>query len=452
MKGTLQRLANTLRGDGLRARLIRGAFGSVGLKIANALLGVAVAILLARALGPEGYGVYAFALSLVTLLAIPAQMGLPTLMVRETVKYHYQEQWGLLRGLLRQANQVALGFSLVLGLIAAGVAWSLSSHADPVQIETYLWALLLVPLIALGNLRGATLRGLHRLVQGQLPEMVLRPAFLLLLGGITAMVSTLTPQGTMALHALASGLAFAIGAALLWRALPSETRDAQPVYETTVWGRSVLPLSLLAGLQIINSQTGIVMLGFLATNEAVGIYRVVTQVATLVVFSLSAVNMVIAPHVAQLYAARNKQRLQRMTTWSARGILLIAVPVSGVFILFGEPILGLVFGSEYRAGHTALAILCVGQLLNAAMGSVGILLNMSGYERDTARGVAVAAVVNMLLNMILIPVLGMNGAATATAVTLLIWNAVLCRQVWVRLGIQSTVFRFAGERSNGLRT
>jgi O-antigen/teichoic acid export membrane protein len=373
-------------------------------------------------------------------------------MVRETAKYHYREEWGLLHGLLRRANQVVLGFSLVLGLIAGSVAWLLSGRADPVQIETYLWGLLLVPLIALGHLRGATLRGLHRVVQGQLPEMMLRPALLLLFAGTAGLLNTLTPQGAMAIHVLAAALAYSIGAVLLLRALPIQIRAVTPSYETVVWARSILPLSLVAGLQIVNSQIGIVLLGLFASSEEVGIYRVAAQTATLVVFSLTAVNMVIAPHVSQLYTAGNKERLQRMTTWSARGILLIAVPVSGVFILYGEAILVLLFGDKYRTGHTALAILCVGQLVSAAMGSVGLLLNMSGYERDTVRGVALSAVANVLLNIILIPTFGMNGAATATAVTLLMWNAVLCRQVWVRLGIQSTVFGvgLAGDRSREL--
>lgn len=412
------------------------------MKIANTLFGLAVAVLLARSLGAGGYGVYAFAFSLVSLIAVPAQLGVPQLLVREIARYRFQKEWGLLRGLLRRSNQIVVGFSLALGAVAAGVAWFLYSRADLVQTETFLWALPLIPLIALGNIRGAALRGLRRVIQGQLPEMVLRPGFLLLLAGGTLLFSTLTPSVAMALHALAAALAFGAGTVMLVRFVPVETSNAEPQYETRAWIHSMVPLSLLAGMSVVNSQTDIVMLGLFTASEEVGIYRAATQGATLVVFLLSAINMVIAPYISQLSTAGDKARLQRLATTSARAILLAAFPVALVFVVYGETVLALVFGVEYASGHAPLAILCVGQLVNAAAGSVGLLLNMAGYERDTARGVAVATGSNVVLNLLLIPPFGMNGAAIATAVTLVIWNSLLCWQVWVRMGIQSTAIRF----------
>jgi O-antigen/teichoic acid export membrane protein len=431
-----------LRGNTLGATLIRSAFGSAGLKVTNTLVTLAAAVLLARFLGAAGYGLYAFAFSLASLLAVPGQVGLPALLVREVAKYRYQEEWGLIRGLLRRANQIVLGLSLALAAAAAGVAWLLSARTDPHQVEVFLWALPLIPLIALGNIRGAALRGLRLVMQGQLPEMVLRPGLLLLMAGMAVLFGGLTPTDAMALHAIAAALAFGVGASLLRRAIPAEGRAAQPVYETRAWLRSMLPLSLLSGMMIINNQADIVMLGLFTTNADVGVYRAATQGAMLVVFVLSAVNMVIAPYVSQLYTAGETERLQRLATSSARVILLTAVPVAGTFIVFGEEILVVAFGDEYAPGHRALAILCVGQLVNAGAGSVGLLLNMGGFERDTARGVAVATGSNLMLNLLLIPTMGMIGAAIATAVTLVIWNALLCRQVWVRMGIQSTAIRF----------
>ena len=442
MTTPFSQLGRFLREDSLKSTLIRGVMGSAGLKAAYALLTLAIAILLARALGAEGYGVYAFAFSLISLLAVPAQVGLPQLLVREIAKYRHQENWGRLRGLLRRSNQIAVGLSLALAAAAAGGAFVLSMRASPIQIDTFLWALPLIPLIALGNLRGAALQGLKRVVQGQLPEAVLRPGFLLVLAGAAWLFGTLTPPSAMALHALAAGLAFAIGAALLQRHRPAQSVIAVPEYETRAWLRSMVPLSLLTGMMIINSQADIVMLGLFTTSEEVGIYRAASQGAALVVFFLTAVNMVIAPYISQLYTAGEMERLQRLATASARGILLAALPVVLAFILFGEKVLTIAFGAEYAPGYLPLAILSAGQLVNAAAGSVGLLLNMSGHERDTARGVAVATVSNVVLNLILIPRFGMTGAAIATAVTLVIWNTLLCRQVWVRMGIQSTAIRF----------
>jgi len=125
------------------------------------------------------------------------------------------------------------------------------------------------------------------------------------------------------------------------------------------------------------------------------------------------------------------------------------VPVTLVFVLFGERFLALAFGPGYAGGHTTLAILALGQLVNAGMGSVGVLLNMTGHERDTLRGVAIAAVANVVLGLVLIPLFGLEGAATATAVTLIIWNLLLRQAVWRRIQIETLAFSLRSQRAPG---
>jgi O-antigen/teichoic acid export membrane protein len=78
------------------------------------------------------------------------------------------------------------------------------------------------------------------------------------------------------------------------------------------------------------------------------------------------------------------------------------------------------------------------------MGSVAQLLNMTGHERDMARGVVIAAISNIVLNAVLIPPFGMQGAAIATATTLLIWNYLLYRDVKYRLGIETIAITIKG--------
>jgi len=297
-----------------------------------------------------------------------------------------------------------------------------------------------MPFIALGKLRGAALRGFRKVFQGQLPEMLLRPGLLLVFVGGAITYASLTPSNAMALHALAAVVAFIAGVFLLLRAIPPQVRAASPAYETAAWSRSILPLSLISGMQVINHQADIVLLGLLGTTESVGIYRVAVQGATIVGFSLMTINTVIGPQIARLYYAGDMVKLQRMITWSARVILAIALPLAAILIVFGAPILQLVFGHGYSDGHIALAILCTGQLVSATMGSVAYLLNMTGHEVDTAKALAIGALSNIILNVVLIPYFGMEGAALATTVSLSAWNIMLYRQVNRRIGIDSLAF------------
>src|SRR5690606_19523202 len=100
---------------------------------------------------------------------------------------------------------------------------------------------------------------------------------------------------------------------------------------------------------------------------------------------------------------------------SSRVIAGIAIIIGGLFCVFGEWILGFLFGNQYEAAYLPLVILTVGQLGNALFGSVGALLNMTGHERDTLSGMFVALLANLLIGVLLIPDLGMVGAAIASA-------------------------------------
>lgn len=436
----LPSLLSNLRGKSLRANLIRGATGSIGLKITFTGLNLVLSILLARTLGATDYGIYVYAYALVTLMAVPAQLGLPTLVVREVAKSRAKQQWSLMRGLLLRTNQAVFFITLLLTTLSGTIAWWFRDQLTSVQLNTFAWALVLLPLIALGNLRGAALRGLQCVIRGQLPEHLLRPGLMVLFIGAIVFTDSqdLTPALAMALHALAAFMAFLVGATLLLRTLPKPVRAAKPAYNTRVWFVSALPLSFIAGMQVINGQTDIVMLGFFTTAEEVGIYRIAAHGAQLVAFTLGAINMVISPHIAHLYAVGDHKRLQQMLTWSARVILASALPVALAFVLFGESILGFLYGPDFTVGYWALVILCMGQLTNAAMGSVAFILNMTGHERDSAWGIGAAASVNALLNLALIPPLGIEGAAIATATSLAIWNIILARRVFKRTGLVST--------------
>jgi O-antigen/teichoic acid export membrane protein len=435
-----------ITGKGMRSNLVRNGIGSLILKSAYILLSFSITVTLARKLGPDGYGVYAYVFALITLLSVPAEFGLPNLVVRETAKALAKQEWGAIQGIWRWAGKVTaiLTIIMVLGAGVAVLIWG--DRFSREQLVTLFWGLGLVPLVALGGLRGAALRGLNKVIQGQLPEQALLPGFfiLLILGTAFVFSVNLTPSMVMSLQVLAAALAFVIGAWLLWRAMPLEVRGVRPVYNSRRWLASTLPLAFTSGMQLINMRTSIIILGIFTSSANVGIYRVADQMSLLVSVSLQAMNMVVAPQFARLHAVGDKTRLQQLAVTSARVVIALTLPVVVIFLIFGKPLLQLVFGAEFVPSYGPLSILALGQLVNSITGSVGILLNMTGFEQDTARGVAVAAVGNIVLNLILIPLWGINGAALSSAITLTLWNVLLWIAVRRRLGINSMAFNFFG--------
>lgn len=440
--GYLGRLGGRTAVADVRAQLVRGGVGSIGIKIGQLTLGLLVTVVLARTLGTEGYGLYIYVFTIVTIVAIPAQVGLPILLVRETARAQAVKDWPRLKGVWRWATSVTGALALLLSLIAAGIAWTLTDRFTPLQLQTFAWGLLLLPLVALGNLRGAALRGLRKVIQGQLPEAILRPLLLILsvIAAALLLPGAVTAPRAMFLHVVAAFIAFLIGADLLRRNAPAELATVdRPVYDHRTWLASTLPLALIGGMQVVIRRTDIIMLGLFLTIRDVGIYAVAVQGARLVSFGLTAIGMVTTPYFARMYETNDMAGFQELATMSARAMFVLALPIAAVLIICGHFLLTVLFGPDFSVAYAALAILSVAHVVHAGFGSVGPLLNMTGYERVTAGRIAVAAASNVVLNLILIPSWGLVGAALATGGTLLVWNVLLWHAAHARLGVESSI-------------
>jgi O-antigen/teichoic acid export membrane protein len=425
----------------LRSRVLRrsglagAASGTFALKVLYAGLSFLAAVILARVLGAREYGAYAFSMAWVALLGTCAILGTDRLVVREIARLQPESAWSTIRGLLRRTNQLVAAASLSIAGIAAVVGAAL---LDPPLREPFIIAMLLVPVLSLSLLRQAAMQGLHRVARGMLPESLVRPGLLVLLAGIAALASLeLDASEAVELTLISAAVSLGVGALLLRLYLPAQVRGARASYESRVWIRSALALTALSGVTVVDTQSGTVMLGILAGPEDAGVYAAAARLAEIVSFVLLAVNAPLAPHIARLYAADRMAELQRTVTRAAQAILLLTAPLVVVLLAFGDQLLRL-FGGEFTSGEDALAILALGQLFNAVMGSVGILLIMTGHERDVLASVAVATLIGLGLTAALIPPMGVEGAAVGRVASLATWNVALTALTYRRLRIHAT--------------
>ena len=248
---------------------------------------------------------------------------------------------------------------------------------------------------------------------------------------------SVTAPLVMSLNVLGVLIALAVSNFFYRSSIPVSVKDVLPRYETRMWVRNALNLVLLSGFYMINAQTDVLMLGSMIGPREAGLYHVASRLAGLVTLVLMAVNAVSSPLISRLYSQGDLKELQQLITKTARVITALSIPSALVLILFGDWFLSL-FGPEFSAGEQVLVILVLSQIVNALMGSVGFLLIMTGYERDATIAVGVSSLVNVVLNAILIPKYGVEGAAIATAVSIVVWNGLLGVLVWVRLKIVPT--------------
>jgi O-antigen/teichoic acid export membrane protein len=181
------------------------------------------------------------------------------------------------------------------------------------------------------------------------------------------------------------------------------------------------------------------MLAAIRSSESAGVYQAAARGAELVAFSLLIVNFTIQPVISRLHTSGNLVELEHVVKGSARAVLTFSLPIAIVLVVWGGPVLDLVFGSEFRRGAMCLAILCVAHLANAVMGPADQLLNMTGHGRDTAVFMTIGAVANVLLNAAFIPVWDIEGAAAATGLSVVFYKAALAIRVRQRLGISGSI-------------
>lgn len=425
----------------LKKRLIRGAAGTLGLRTAATGLNFITGILLARLLGASGFGIYTYAFTWTQLLSLGATLGLDNLIVREVAIYQSKSTWDLMSGLLRWANQIVLAVSVGLALGAIGVAWGLNIQANSEQFLTFCVAMLLIPIESLRNLRLAAMRGLHKILIGLLPEWILAPLLLLVLSGFTYLLlgEGLTAVWIAVIRVFAAAITLVIGMRLLNKIMPNAAKEVAPQYQVRTWLHSALPFMFMGSMYLIKSQTDLLMLGAIKGAEAVGIYFAVARGAQLIDFVTNAANTVLGPNIASLYAEGKPEQIEKILIKSSRAVCLISLPIIVGLVGFGHWYL-LLFGSEFTQGQNSLIILCAGQLVNVATGSVGLLLSMTGHERYTLISRGGSTILNVILNALLIPRWGIEGAAIATASSTILLNVE--NTIWVRkkLGIHCTAF------------
>lgn len=444
------RFSAGLKSEGAAQQLARGTLVSFVLQAAGAGLIFVSEVVLARALSAHGYGLFATVMAWLQVLTMTALMGSNHLLLRFVPTYVTTAKWSLLRGVLRQCHRGSLLISLGVVVLSAMMLAMLSDRLSSELRWAFLVGMASLPLYVLSIQRQSVLRGLHRVAEALTPEYIVRPLLLILAmsGFVWILNIPVSANVALALNGLAVFIAFILGRFWLRCAMPVEAKTASPEMRTREWMAISIPLFLVAIMQLLIVRLDIILLGALAGREEAGIYAAASRVADLVVFALAAANAIVAPMISGLHARNDMAGLQYVMKLLAKGVLVFTVPVVLLIGILGYEILGM-FGEEYKIGYIPLLILVSGQIVNALAGPVDFLMYMTGHQKQSLRILALAAVLCLVMNLVLIPSYGLIGAAIATAATTMFWNFMMRRFVRDALGIEASVLVLFRRRTPG---
>lgn len=432
LKSGLDAAKSMLRNPG---RLTRQVMGLFGVKVVGSILGFLMSIALARVLGDDSYGEYAFVFSLVAFALPFALLGLSQLLTREVAAAYATRDWGIVQGLLIRPRRLVAASVVVVSVVGLAVVGAVDWE-NPIDLTIYVFASIAMLFIAQESVISGQLKGLLEVTTASLPRTVVRPLVLLIaLLVANAVWSTVSASAAMALHSLAAIVAMVVGLLFLRGAVRRKVEAAEPTYLTRKWLVAGVPFMLYEGLYAAGTQLPVIILGLAQPDEAVGWFRVAVSFSALTQFFLGLLGAVVQPEFARLHALGDRSELQRLTTKVIRVGLLMTVPVATVFIGLGLPLLEWFYGADYASAYPALVVLVLAQLVSVALGPVGILLTMTHNERYAVQALVLYALVAAVGTIVLAPQLGALGAGIAHGLSILALEVTMAVRVSQRLSI-----------------
>lgn len=402
--------------------VIQGASIAFVIKIAGTILAFAFNVVLARLLGADGAGIYYLALTVVTIASLLGKVGLDNALVRFTAANASNGHWGRVAALSRKGIRFS---ALISGLVTVAVIalspWlSTTVFNEPrLMWPLRLMALAIIP-FSLLTLNSALLRGLKKIRDSTIVRAVAVPLIslplLLILGRIWDV------EGAVIAYLLANSVVWLFSISVWRRAVPYP-RNTEGRFDTKLLIATSIPLFWIDMLNYAMSSSSTLFLGIWLDSEAVGIFGIALRTTLLMRFILESTNSIVAPKIAALYEKNDMGALGTLMRNVSISLAVVAAPLLILFFIAPHWILSM-FGREFAGGAAALAILAAGQYVNVATGSVGQLLLMTGHEKVLRNNVIINAALNLALNLWLIPIYGLVGAAIANSATLAIKNLI----------------------------
>jgi O-antigen/teichoic acid export membrane protein len=411
-------IASFLHGLDARAQTQRDAMAAFGVRVASAAVLYLSQIAIARWIGGHDYGIYVFVTTWVLVLGGLTHMGLNLAVMRLLPQYRERGDFAHYLGLIRGSRVFALSAGTVVAAIGmAGLTLIPNLLAEPYLMPAYL-ALVCVPMMTLSEVHDGIGRGQSWMLDGLLPHYVLRPA-LVLTGLLVARLAGLPMTAETAVGAaiVATWAAATIQTMLINRRIAQSVPTSARCYDFRTWIAVALPLLVVAAAELALQNTDILVISHVMTPQDVAIYFAAAKTMSLIMFVHYAVGSAVANRFSTLQTRGDHEALSLFVRDAVNWTFWPSLLGAALILLLGKPLLSL-FGADFTTGYTVMWILVLGFLARSSFGPAEVLLSMLGEHRACAGVLIVTALLNLVLNLMLVPRFGLEGAATATALAL----------------------------------
>ena len=209
---------------------------------------------------------------------------------------------------------------------------------------------------------------------------------------------------------------------------PILTSNEKPKYNRKELFTFSYPLMLSGMIAVFLGWTDTAFLGYFMDQSAVGLYNAAFPTALILLIPAQALGTLSLTSYSELGAKglNKEEALKTMTRWT----FALTFPAFLIMMLYSSELLILLFGSKYESASLVLTILAIGKMFNSAMGHIGEVLTSSGKTNLVFYNTSLNFIFNVILNIYLIPIYGIAGAAIATAASSILINTLVALEVW----------------------
>ncbi len=446
----INRIQDKLNSDIHFKEILSGSSIAFVFRIGSIALGYLFTLLITRGYGAEAMGIFALSFTVLQIASVISRLGMDTLLLRFTAEHASEKSAKVIIKDMYKKNllitvPLSILVSVILYFIAPYIAESIFQKPN-LATSLQVTAFGVLPITMLFIHREAV-RGLKKIM---IFSFFNGFAVSLFASIILIVLLYISSNNIMPLYAQILALIItAILSIFVWRhyisLLGHGRANNKELKDELITKRKMLsialPMMLAGSLFMIMQWADTFMLGIYSTTEEVGIYNVALKVSAVTGIVLIAINSIAAPKFAEMWGKKDIKGLERIVKQSTKMIFWSSLPFLFLIWLFPSFILG-IFGEQFESAVLALILLSLGQFINAISGSVNNLLNMTGYEKVVQNNIAIALVINILLNYFLIPIYGINGAAFASLVSMIFWNLSGVVYIWYKFNFWTIYIPF----------
>jgi len=416
-------LPNTLQ------EITQKALLGLGGKIIRLLLNFVTAVVLGRLYGAHFMGIYFLFVSLVTILGVPVKLGMHRGILKAVNLLEMQQRQNQAGSFLRFAGFISLLLWLLLTSLLTVFRETLTYNLFHLKIATEVWvaaiSVAVLVVVMFEHLRGFFL-ALGKIQEVVWAEFIIQPLTICLLFVLLTGFGKMPILTVPTVYILSFGMALSYLLCKLKRLLPGPWLPLHYTVRKAFLKLSV-PLCLTGIVYLIMHWTDSIFVGYFHSTFEVGIYNAASRIAAFLPFLMVSFNLILPALIVRMHHTGQTLEMLAMVRKITRWNLLFALLGYSSFIIFRLEIVT-IFGPEFIPAELPLLLLGGAQIFNVAAGPTATVLIMTGHERPVLKASVIAGICNILLDLVLIPRLGIVGAAAATGISLALQNLFL---IWI---------------------